>query len=30
LAGEHTRDILLEWGIAPGPLLDAGAAVQRR
>jgi alpha-methylacyl-CoA racemase len=29
LAGEHTRDVLLDWGIDPGPLLQSAAAVQR-
>ena len=29
LAGEHTRDVLLDWGIDPEPLLASTAAVQR-
>jgi alpha-methylacyl-CoA racemase len=29
LAGEHTRDVLLDWGIDPAPLLRSTAAVQR-
>jgi alpha-methylacyl-CoA racemase len=29
LAGEHTRDVLLGWGIDPEPLLRSMAAVQR-
>lgn len=30
LAGEHTRDVLVEAGIDAGPLLRSTAAVQRR